>query len=168
MLRPCKVHTKLYIHSYEHFIHTATAALPKGAPKYKPPYVKKKRRKNLKKQKLCRSQWSIQQQNAGFILSIRLCCSSQCCLLCTGNNNNEGHLPPVHNTLPPPPPPPRHTHTSPWLHNRWLAIIQGMECCWWCLQTCSLQPSWYHRYSQSPCLQQGNACLMILTDFHTI
>ena len=41
MLCPRKVRTKLYIHSYEHFIHTATAALPKGAPKYKPPYVKK-------------------------------------------------------------------------------------------------------------------------------
>ena len=49
MLCPRKVRTKLYIHSYEHFIHTATAALPKGAPKYKPPYVKKRRRKRQRR-----------------------------------------------------------------------------------------------------------------------
>ena len=58
--------------------------------------LKKKKETTTKKQKLCRSQWSIQ-QNAGFILSIRPCCSSQCCLLCTGNNNDDGHLLPVHN-----------------------------------------------------------------------
>ena len=168
MLGPYKVRTKLYIHSYEHFIHTATAALPKGAPKYNPPYIKKERKKKKQKQKLCRSQWSIQ-QNVGFILSIRLCCSSQCCLLCTGNNNNDGHLPPVHNTLPPCSPPPQPLlpgyTTDGWLLFRVWNAGGGSS---GHVVSSQVSTAVTLSHPQSPCLQQGNACLMILTDFHTI
>ena len=55
MLGPYKVRTKLYIHSYEQFIHTATAALPKGAPKYNPPYIKKERKKKKKRRSRSRN-----------------------------------------------------------------------------------------------------------------
>ena len=166
MLRPRKVRTKLYIHSYEHFIHTATAALPKGAPKYKPPYVKKEKKKKTKTWRSKNSVGHNDQSNRMLASSWEsdsaAAASAVCCALEIITMMVTCHQ---FTMLYPPPPP---TPTCLWLRNRWLATIQGMECCWWSLQTCSLQPSRYHRYSQSPCLQQGNACLMILTDFHTI